>query len=107
VIAGGDYKHPEQDGPHLASTSDGGLTWKLFSIAPQTYYSAVAFAHPDSEGTAVLVVGSTRAAHANDITKRSWQKTWDLNLNALSISPTGNAIAVGPQGLIVNFAPIP
>jgi photosystem II stability/assembly factor-like uncharacterized protein len=101
VIAGGDYKHPEQDGPNLAFTTDGGLTWKLSTVSPQAYFSAVAFAKPDSGGTAVLVAGSTRAAYADDIAKQSWQKTWDLNLNALSISPTGTAIAVGPKGLIV------
>jgi photosystem II stability/assembly factor-like uncharacterized protein len=121
VIAGGDYKHPEQDGPNpsfanLAFTTDGGLTWKLSTVSPQTYFSAVAFAKPgsakpgsaklSSEGTALLVVGSTRAAYADDSAKGSWQKTWDLNLNALSVSPTGNAIAVGPKGLIVNFAPV-
>lgn len=109
VIAGGDYKHPEQDGPNLAFTNDGGLTWKLSTISPQAYFSAVAFTKPRSEtsgsgGTAVLVAGTTRAAYAADIAKGSWQKTWDLNLNALSISPTGDAIAVGLKGLIVKIA---
>jgi photosystem II stability/assembly factor-like uncharacterized protein len=107
VIAGGDYRNPEQDGPNLASTDDGGLTWKLSPASPQTYFSSVAFAHPDSGLKAVLLVGETRAAYTNDLTNSSWQKTWDLNLNALSISPTGNAIAVGPKGLIVTFAPLP
>jgi len=106
VIAGGDYKHPEQDGPNLAFTTDGGLTWKLSPISPQAYFSAVAFAKPASGGTSVFVAGSTRAAYADDIAKASWQKTWDLNLNALSISPTGDAIAVGPKGLIVKLAPV-
>jgi photosystem II stability/assembly factor-like uncharacterized protein len=104
VIAGGDYKHPEQDGPNLAFSNDGGLTWELSTISPQTYFSAVALAKSGAGGTAVLAVGSTRSAYANDIAKKSWQKTWDLNLNALSMSPTGEAIAVGPEGLIVNFA---
>ena len=103
VIAGGDYKHPEQDGHNLAFTQDGGLTWKLSTISPQTYFSAIGFAKPGSEGPAVLVVGSARAAYADDVAKTSWQKIWDLKLNALSISPTGEAIAVGPKGLIVNF----
>jgi photosystem II stability/assembly factor-like uncharacterized protein len=104
VIAGGDYKHPQQDSPNLAFTNDGGLTWKLSTVSPQTYFSVVAFAKSATGGTAVLVAGSTRAAYADDIAKASWQKTWDLNLNALSISPTGNAIAVGPKGLIVSIA---
>jgi hypothetical protein len=52
----------------------------------------------------VLVVGSTRAAYGDDITKKSWQKSWDLNLNALSIGPSGEAIAVGLHGVIVSFS---
>jgi photosystem II stability/assembly factor-like uncharacterized protein len=103
VIAGGDYKHPDQDGPHLAFTNDGGLTWTLSPIAPQRYFSAVAFAKPHSESSAILVVGTSHSAYENDITKISSQKTWDLNLNAISISPTGEAIAVGPKGLIVSI----
>ncbi len=102
VIAGGDYKHPEQDGPNIAFTDDGGATWKLSPISPQAYFSAIAFA-PLAGGKAVLVVGSARAAYADDIAKTSWQKTWNLNLNALSVSSTGNAIAVGPKGLIVSL----
>ena len=62
VIAGGDYKHPDQDGPNLAFTNDAGLTWTLSPISPQTYFSAVAFARPDSD--AVLVVGSASSAYA-------------------------------------------
>jgi photosystem II stability/assembly factor-like uncharacterized protein len=105
AIVGGDYKHPDQDGPNLAFTNDGGLTWKLSPLAPQSYFSAVVLTTPDAEVTSVLAVGTTRAAYAEDITKKSWQKTWDLNLNALGMTPTGNAIAVGPKGLIVSFAP--
>jgi photosystem II stability/assembly factor-like uncharacterized protein len=105
VIAGGDYKHPEQDGPNLAFTNDGGLTWTLSSIARQAYFSAVAFARASSGGTALLAVGSTRAAYTDNLAKPSWQKTWDLNLNALSINSSGEAISVGPKGLIVRFDP--
>jgi photosystem II stability/assembly factor-like uncharacterized protein len=110
VIAGGDYKHPEQDGPHLACSNDGGLTWILSTSAPQTYFSAVAFAKPSSESGAILVVGSFRSAYEDDIAKTSsakasGQKSWDWNLNAVSVSATGEAIAVGPKGLIVGIPP--
>jgi photosystem II stability/assembly factor-like uncharacterized protein len=43
AIAGGDYKYPERDGPNLAFTNDGGETWTLSKIFPQSYYSAVAY----------------------------------------------------------------
>jgi photosystem II stability/assembly factor-like uncharacterized protein len=110
VIAGGDYKHPEQDGPNLAFTDDGGLTWKLSPVSPQRYFSAVVFAKPHSESDAILVVGSFQSAYEDDVAntpsqKTSLQKSWDWNLNAVSVSPTGEAIAVGPKGLIVSFAP--
>jgi photosystem II stability/assembly factor-like uncharacterized protein len=104
VIAGGDYKHPEQDGPNLAFTDDGGATWMLSPIAPQAYVSAIAFAQPLAGGKAVLVVGSARSAYADDITKKSWHKASDLNLNALSVSQSGKAIAVGPKGVIVSLS---
>jgi photosystem II stability/assembly factor-like uncharacterized protein len=107
VIAGGDYKHPGQDSSaNLAFSNDGGLTWNPSTLSPEAYGSAAAFAKAASGGTAVLVVGTTGASYSDDIAKKSWQKTWDLNLNALSISPTGNTIAVGPNGLIVNLATV-
>jgi photosystem II stability/assembly factor-like uncharacterized protein len=43
VIAGGDYKHPNDDGPNLAFTGDGGKTWTLSGIHPQAYFSAVVY----------------------------------------------------------------
>jgi len=43
VIAGGDFKHPLDDGPNLAFTHDGGRTWELSGLHPQEYYSAVAY----------------------------------------------------------------
>jgi photosystem II stability/assembly factor-like uncharacterized protein len=105
VIAGGDYKHPEQDGPNLASTSDGGLTWKLSAISPQRYFSAVAFAKPHSESAAIVIVGSSQSAYEDDLAKATGQKSWNLNLNAVSVSSSGEAIAVGPKGLIVRLPP--
>jgi len=103
VIAGGDYKHPEQDGPHLAFSNDGGLNWTLSTAAPQRYFSGVAFAKPHSDSGAVIVVGSSQAAYEDGLSKTSSQKSWDWNLNAVSVSPTGEALAVGPKGLIVSI----
>jgi photosystem II stability/assembly factor-like uncharacterized protein len=113
VVAGGDYKHPDQDGPNLAFTNDGGLTWTLSPISPQRYFSAVAFAHPHSDSEAIVIVGSSGSAYEADAAKTSEQKTssqktsektWDSNLNAVSVGPT-EIIAVGPKGLIVSIPP--
>ena len=43
VISGGDYKHPDDDGPNLAFTHDGGKTWDLAKIHPQAFFSAIAY----------------------------------------------------------------
>jgi photosystem II stability/assembly factor-like uncharacterized protein len=109
VIAGGDYKNPDQDGPNLAFTSDGGLNWTLSPITPQRYFSAVAFAKPHSDSDGIVILGSSGTAY-EDGAKRSGQKTapqksWGWNLNAVSVGATGEILAVGPKGLIVNVPP--
>jgi len=113
VIAGGDYQHPDQNGANLAITHDGGRTWALAPISPQWYFSAVTFrtgcvgtgASPvqAERSSAVFALGTAHAACAG-ATAAKWQKIWDLNLNALSVSPSGEIFAVGPKGLVVRFA---
>jgi photosystem II stability/assembly factor-like uncharacterized protein len=98
VIAGGDYKQPAKPGPNLAFTNDAGQTWKLAYISPQWYLSSVSLWKKG-----ILAVGSAHAAYANSLKGQSWQKIWDLNLNAVSFYAPGKAIAVGPKGLIVKF----
>ena len=100
VIAGGDYKHPDQDGPNLAFTHDGGLTWKLFTAGavPQRYFSAVAFAKPHSDSDGIVIVGSSGSRYEDG---RAKPVQWDWNLSAVSVASTGEILAVGPKGLIV------
>src|SRR5580692_3618991 len=100
VIAGGDYKHPDQDGPNLAFTHDGGLTWKLFTAGavPQNYFSAVAFAKPHSDSDGIVIVGSSGSRYEDG---RAKPVQWDWNLSAVSVASTGEILAVGPKGLIV------
>jgi len=43
AVAGGDYKHPNDDGQNLAFTEDGGKTWTLSGVHPLPYLSAVAY----------------------------------------------------------------
>lgn len=103
VIAGGDYKRPEQGGPNLALTDDGGRSWKLAPVSPQSYFSAVAFRKKGSP--AILTAGTAHAACVDNPTAGSWKKMWDLDLNALSVRPDGSTIAVGPKGAVVAFPP--
>jgi photosystem II stability/assembly factor-like uncharacterized protein len=113
VAAGGDYKHPDQNGPNLAYTDDG-ATWKLSPLSPQSYFSAVVFASgrkndhggknapPAPDG--ILAVGSTGVGYADDLRQSSWTFRLESNSNALSASPH-KIWAVGAKGLIVQITP--
>ncbi|HWX91179.1 MAG TPA: hypothetical protein VNY29_00995 [Terriglobales bacterium] len=103
LIAGGDYKHAEQEGPNLASTEDGGTTWRLSPIQHQPFFSAVGYMEP-SQRHGLLAVGPARAAFADDVQAKEWLTTLDTNLNALSFVAPGNAWAVGPKGAIMHWA---
>jgi photosystem II stability/assembly factor-like uncharacterized protein len=100
VIAGGDYKHPEQGGPNLAWSDDGGLTWNLSEISPQAYFSAAAF----DPQHGLLAVGAAHAGYTDDIRKKTWVRYSDLHLNAVSFASTGEAVAVGAKGAVVRLS---
>ena len=114
VIAGGDYKHPDQDGPNLAFTNDAGKTWKLSQIFPQSYYSAVAYDRrsltratsnlDDNQAHVRLFIAGSKFIYdfrppANP-TRISPPKKSGIQFNALAPYPTGGALAVGPKGSI-------
>ena len=132
VIAGGDYKRPNEDGPNVAFTDDGGKTWKLWPIHPQAYFSAVAYDRRVNEEAIrqkqaaeqagrldkKLRFGSTfperifiaspdflfdfRPPH--DPRRVGAKKSQHVTFNAISPFPEGGALAVGPKGSIV-FVP--
>ena len=97
LIAGGDYQHPDADGPNLAATNDGGATWQLLPVHPQYYFSAIVFS--GSSPAAFLAVGSSHSL-AGDATNPASSHSFETNLNALSVATDGTAIAVGPKGQI-------
>jgi photosystem II stability/assembly factor-like uncharacterized protein len=112
VIAGGDYKHPDQDGPNLAFTTDGGKTWTLSKIFPQSYYSAVTYdrrdkARSSTEAQSRLLIVGTKFVYdfrppANP-TRISPSKKSGMEFNALSPYPDGGALVVGPKGSIATI----
>ena len=96
VIAGGEYKNPEQTGPNLAVTDDGGKTWKLADAAPQKFFSAVAFVGGTTPAT--VVIGSAATGVSKDDLK-TWDSFTNDGFNAVE-SKQGVTYAVGPGGKI-------
>jgi len=114
VIAGGDYKHPEQDGPNLAFTSDGGKSWTLSQIFPQSYYSAVAYdrrminpnsrnLNDDQANARLFLVGPKFIYDfrpPQNPTRIGPRKKSGLQFNAVARYPAGGSLVVGPKGSI-------
>jgi hypothetical protein len=114
VIVGGDYKHPDEDGPNLAFTNDGGKTWTLSPIRPQAYFSAVAYdqrsiapesAHKnldENEIKARLFIVAPKFLFdfrpPRNPSRVSPSKKHHLEFNAVSPYPGGGALVVGPKG---------
>ena len=127
VIAGGDYKHPDDDGPNLAFTEDGGKTWTLSDLHPQAYFSAVAY---DQQVNAAAIRQQAEEQPAKGIGKKltkpvatqrlfiigedfifdfrppndprriNGKKKQGFAFNAVSPFPEGGALVVGPKGTI-------
>jgi len=127
VIAGGDYKHPNDDGPNLAFTHDGGKTWDLTTLHPLAYFSAVAYDRKVNEDARherrdqVKAELKGRSIEAKDFPERLFIVGQDfvfdfrppnnpsrvngkrkdgLAFNAISPFPEGGALVVGPKGTI-------
>jgi hypothetical protein len=128
VIAGGDYKHPKDDGPNLAFTDDGGKTWTLSDLHPQAYFSAVAYdrkvnesaiAQQEVNGTnqkkprikptapqRLFIVGDNFIFDfrpPNNPRRISPKKNLPMKFNATSPYPEGGALIVGPKGSIASI----
>ena len=131
VIAGGDYKHPNNDGPNLAFTEDGGTTWTLSDIKPQTYFSAVAYDVRANQAAAkqeadeksaeqkskklrikpvaperLFIVGQDFVFDfrpPSNPRRLSGKRKHPLAFNAVTAYPEGGALIVGPKGSIVFF----
>lgn len=117
VIAGGDYKHPDQDGPNLAFTNDGGKTWKVSEIFPQSYYSAVTYdrrvrnanaaSTDENQSNSRLFIVDPKFIYdfrpPRNPTHISGSKRQNLQFNAVSPYPDGGALFVGPKGSVATI----
>ena len=124
VIAGGDYKHPDDDGPNLAFTEDSGKTWTLSPIRPQAFFSALAYARHVNEEVAREAMSPPNKKKTDPPSHRlfavsqefildfrgpanprriSPKKKLAMKFNAASAYPEGGALIVGPKGVIATI----
>jgi photosystem II stability/assembly factor-like uncharacterized protein len=108
AIAGGDYKHPKQDGPNLAFTADAGKTWDLSPLRPQAYFSAVAYDRKSTTNKErIYIVGQDFVFDfrppRNPTRISPKKKKTATRFNALAVSPDGGALVVGPNGTIATI----
>jgi photosystem II stability/assembly factor-like uncharacterized protein len=121
VIAGGDYKHPNDDGPNLASTGDGGKTWTLSPLHPLAYFSAVAYDRKvNDQAIREAVVEKAMRVKAvaperifivgmdfvfdfrppRNPRRINGKRELGIQFNAAEAYPEGGALVVGPKGAI-------
>ena len=130
VIAGGDDKRPDEDGPNLAFTEDGGKTWSLSTLKPQAFFSAVAY-DQQVNAAAIRLQKDEQPANArgkkrrtpipperlfivgedfifdfhppNNPSRINGKKKEGFAFNAVSPLPEGGALVVGPKGTIASI----
>lgn len=121
VIAGGDYKHPNDDGPNLAFTDDGGKTWRLSTLKPLAYFSAVTYDRRVNDAAIradvfekkvrvkpisqerMFIVGQDFVFDfrpPRNPRRISGKKKLGITFNAASAYPEGGVLVVGPKGSI-------
>src|SRR6185503_11421327 len=102
IITGGDYRKPEEAVNNVATTADGGRTWKLAQGArPKGYRSAVAYV-PGTGGFVLVAVGTSGSDTSKD-GGNNWTVLDRENYNSVSFA-AGAGWAAGPRGRIARFA---
>jgi len=125
VVAGGEYKRPNEDGPNLAFTEDGGKTWTITGLHPLAYFSAVAYDPKVNEAAIrgdlsakkprlqpivperLFIVGEDFVFDLrppNNPRRIGGKKKLGIRFNAVSAYPEGGVLVVGPKGAMA-FVP--
>jgi len=104
VIAGGDYKHPNQDGPNLAFTEDGGKSWALSPIHPQVFFTSVAYDRKDANRVLLAADDFLLDFRPPSNPRRiNSPKKSNMKFNAITPYPDGGVLAIGPKGSILSL----
>jgi hypothetical protein len=103
VIAGGDYKNPDQGGANLATTGDGGESWKLATPPQLKFFSGIAYAGRGLGNDSIVTVGSRVTGFSKD-GLRSWNFFLSEGFNAVAFK-AGVVYAAGTRGKIAKITP--
>src|SRR5918996_1389785 len=93
--AGGDFLLPSASPDMLASTDDGGTSWRLVAAAPNEYRSGAAWV----TGSSAVVVGPTGSDASFD-SGQTWQGFDDGSFDTVECAHTGACWASGEAGRV-------
>lgn len=99
VAVGGDYLKPDETGPALALTADGGQSWTLPETNGLSGFRSAVSVVPGTSGRAWIAVGPTGADRSVD-GGRTWRRLGRLGFHALEIRGSAGGWAVGEDGRI-------
>jgi photosystem II stability/assembly factor-like uncharacterized protein len=99
IIVGGDYQKPAEDRDGVLVTTDGGSTWKAPKSRPAGFRSAVVW----NAKRQVWIVTGTSGSDVSHDGGQSWRTFDKGSYNALAVSKSGAAWAVGPQGRVARL----
>ena len=100
IAVGGDYSKPKETAGNIALTVDGCQTWFTATAPPNGFRSAVAYL-PDRQ---IWIAVGTSGADISVDDGKHWKPIDTGNYSAVSFASSKAGWAVGPKGLIANFA---
>ncbi|MCI0487016.1 MAG: YCF48-related protein [Blastocatellia bacterium] len=102
VAVGGDYRNPNQESDNIATTIDGGQTWRLAGrVQPAGYKSCVAYV-PDTVAPTMVAVGLSGSGYSTD-DGRTWTSIDTTGYNSVAFAGPDAGWAAGSGGRIARF----
>lgn len=102
VAVGGDYRFPDSTRATAAFTRDGGVTWEPARVLPRGYRSGVSTRWRRGTRVLALAVGTNGSDYSLD-GGVSWTALDATGFNAVAVSPSGVAFAVGDRGRLARM----